>query len=444
MLTRNQKRMALAVPFALLCLFAAVPTASAEDGVHVYSEEGSYTVTVPADVKVNEASKTGTLEIKGTLDACYNLEIKIASTNGYQVKTAGGSALDYTISDKSIVFSKEAGSNAKDYSYTLNIDVTGTPVVSGTYTDTLTFTMDAKIYTDESTRHTLTFDTACDDAIISTKQKYVTEGEAYGVLPTPQRDRYAFDGWYDSDGVEVDESTIMSTSDTTIYARWTRLYYENKVQVRWENADGTWGNYEEAYSEELKAGETFTWSAETKLLNTDVLKFQWQTPDEISYTTTNEDKTTQVSISRQKYYFDLNGGLEGGHVEGNLRDYGTADVYINGKLAAQGVTDYWKMERYGSTFEIKNINANKGYEYVGTFGDVPLTGTVVGNKPYISSEPMTEGQTMYKTDVNLKFRKLTETTTESSVTDSADTESEEEIDPTISAETTIEAGDDAQ
>ena len=223
MLTRNQKRMALAVPFALLCLFAAVPTASAEDGVHVYSEEGSYTVTVPADVKVNEASKTGTLEIKGTLDACYNLEINIASANSYKLVN-GSYNLTYTLSDTSVVFSKEAGSTAKDYSYTLNIDVTGTPVVSGTYTDTLTFTMDAKNY--EATTHKLKFDANCssdESLVISTSEKFVTSGEAYGLLPTPHRDGYDFAGWYTeaTNGEQVTSETIMETADTTVYAHWT-------------------------------------------------------------------------------------------------------------------------------------------------------------------------------------------------------------------------------
>ena len=55
--------------------------------------------------------------------------------------------------------------------------------------------------------------------------KTVYYGESYGVLSTPTRDYYNFDGWYTraSGGNRVTESTILdSGSDITIYAHWTQ------------------------------------------------------------------------------------------------------------------------------------------------------------------------------------------------------------------------------
>ncbi len=55
--------------------------------------------------------------------------------------------------------------------------------------------------------------------------KTVYYGESYGVLSTPTRDHYNFDGWYTkaSGGNRVTESTIFdSGSDITIYAHWTQ------------------------------------------------------------------------------------------------------------------------------------------------------------------------------------------------------------------------------
>ena len=58
---------------------------------------------------------------------------------------------------------------------------------------------------------------------LSTMFKEVNYGEAYGTLPTPQKDYYIFDGWYTdvSGGSKVTNSTMMGNSDVTVYAHWT-------------------------------------------------------------------------------------------------------------------------------------------------------------------------------------------------------------------------------
>lgn len=49
--------------------------------------------------------------------------------------------------------------------------------------------------------------------------------DAIGILPTPKRSGYNFDGWYTSSsgGDKVDASTPMGASDRTIYAHWREL-----------------------------------------------------------------------------------------------------------------------------------------------------------------------------------------------------------------------------
>ena len=59
---------------------------------------------------------------------------------------------------------------------------------------------------------------------VDTASKEVTEGEAYGTLPTPVRDKYTFDGWYTSSsgGSQVTSSTtVTQTRNHTLYAHWT-------------------------------------------------------------------------------------------------------------------------------------------------------------------------------------------------------------------------------
>ncbi len=53
----------------------------------------------------------------------------------------------------------------------------------------------------------------------------VVYDEAYGTLPTPERQYYSFDGWYTAKtgGTKVDENSIVSMNKNhTLYAHWTR------------------------------------------------------------------------------------------------------------------------------------------------------------------------------------------------------------------------------
>ncbi len=85
---------------------------------------------------------------------------------------------------------------------------------------------------------------------------------------------------------------------------------------------------------------------------------------------------------------DVNGWLDGDSTAGNVAGYGTFDVYINGSLASNDVTDYYNSAlAAGTTYEIKDIRATSGHVYKGvTSGN--LSGTI------------SAGST---TDVRLKF-----------------------------------------
>ena len=63
-------------------------------------------------------------------------------------------------------------------------------------------------------------------------------------------------------------------------------------------------------------------------------------------------------------YLDLNGFFESS-VYGNISKWGTADVYINGKLVADDVTDYCQDHPSGTKYEIKDIKAKSGYVFDG-------------------------------------------------------------------------------
>ena len=58
---------------------------------------------------------------------------------------------------------------------------------------------------------------------LSEKVRTMTYGQAYGVLPTPTRSGYSFDGWYTaaSGGTQVTSATTFTSGYVVIYAHWT-------------------------------------------------------------------------------------------------------------------------------------------------------------------------------------------------------------------------------
>ncbi|MCM1363394.1 MAG: hypothetical protein NC215_00220 [Ruminococcus sp.] len=86
------------------------------------------------------------------------------------------------------------------------------------------------------------------------------------------------------------------------------------------------------------------------------------------------DVTYTAVWEKTKYYLDLNGWINGGS-SGNISQVGTADVYINGSLVSENATDYYVQHEVGTTYEIKNIKAKKGWKYDGVHSGT-LTGTL--------------------------------------------------------------------
>lgn len=82
--------------------------------------------------------------------------------------------------------------------------------------------------------------------------------------------------------------------------------------------------------------------------------------------------------SINKYYLDVNGLLDGSAVQ-NTAGYGTFDVYINGTLVSDNVTDYYTEWPYGTTYEIKGVVATTGHTYNGVSAG-SASGTITGTK----------------------------------------------------------------
>ena len=90
------------------------------------------------------------------------------------------------------------------------------------------------------------------------------------------------------------------------------------------------------------------------------------------------------SVNIEYYYYpndcvlDIVNGIINSSSTDTIEAAGTCDVYINGSLVGQGVTDWYESYPYGTTYEIKNIQPKPGYIYCGPY-DCANSGTLTGD-----------------------------------------------------------------
>ena len=118
---------------------------------------------------------------------------------------------------------------------------------------------------------------------------------------------YTFDGWYlDADltnRVGGAGDTYIPAGNTTLYAKYTtqseNLIFNQKIRVRYENADGTWTSYSTIFDQDFRTGDTVDYDFGS--LDTD----KWVRPAAVKYTVSGqyqtEGYTTSVDIYRQTY-----------------------------------------------------------------------------------------------------------------------------------------------
>ena len=118
---------------------------------------------------------------------------------------------------------------------------------------------------------------------------------------------YTFDGWYLdpalTNRVGGAGDTYTPSANTKLYAKYTtqseNLIFNQKIRVRYENADGTWTSYTTIFDKDFRTGDTVDYDFSS--LDTD----KWVRPAEVKYTVSGqyqtEGYTTSVDIYRQTY-----------------------------------------------------------------------------------------------------------------------------------------------
>ena len=118
---------------------------------------------------------------------------------------------------------------------------------------------------------------------------------------------YVFEGWYLdaalTNRVGGAGDTYTPAGNVTLYAKYTtqseNLIFNQKIRVRYENADGTWTSYTTIFDKDFRTGDTVDYDFGS--LDTD----KWVRPAAVKYTVSGqyqtEGYTTSVDIYRQTY-----------------------------------------------------------------------------------------------------------------------------------------------
>ena len=200
---------------------------------------------------------------------------------------------------------------------------------------------------------------------VSPTSNTVTYGGTLGTLPTPTRTGYTFDGWFTkvSGGTQCTSSTILTAaSNITIYAHWTA----NPYTVAYDANGGTG-----APSSQTKYHDTALTLSSTKPTRTGYTFQGWAT----SATATSAEYQPGGSYKQNKAVtlyavWKINTYtlfVKVWHcddkeiIENN--DAIMFSVFINGKKVAADVFNYCEQIAINSTYEIKDIKAQTGYQY---------------------------------------------------------------------------------
>ena len=186
-------------------------------------------------------------------------------------------------------------------------------------------------------------------------------------ISDPTRTGYTFDGWtVAGNGItQTDNGTSTTftknqTGNMTITANWTPIPYKQIVKVRYQNADGTWGNYSDVINANYNYGSTVSWSRAADAT---------YKAASISYTVTGAN-TKYVSVYRNTHIVTLYKGT--------------------GIDSVTGAGTYF----YGQTATI-NATLTVGYKWINwtgttTYSNISNSFTVDGDKTFTANaEPIT-------------------------------------------------------
>ena len=324
-------------------------SSSASVDLLVTDPEGSFAVSSSnAEFNVTTNNFTG-----------YTLSIMSSNDEGLLTSTNGNSLSSITSAISLDTFAGSSSYNGKwgyrpsVYNAVANTSFLPSPTTTATTLDTTTapntstpnyYTIEIGVRSDYTTasssytntfiitavsnpiNYTISYNSHTSDNVTNMPSTQSSSTSATSIVladNVPTRAHYTFTGWCStipttSSGVDScsgDNATIFlpgasygidqtTLNNATLYAMWKIDSFTQTTEVRYENADGTWGDYSTVDTKLVNYGDSYSWStASISGFNTT----QYQSNNVASYTVT-ADKTNQVSIARQTYNLTVTAG----------------------------------------------------------------------------------------------------------------------------------------
>jgi len=276
---------------------------SADEDTGLLSDDESNTLSsIPAAISEETFSASANTSYNGMWGYRPSKYNSVANTNYLPAPTTTASTLDVT---------SAANTTANNYTIALGARADFTKPASA-YTNTFTI-----IAVSNPINYVIKYDSNTTDTVTDMPVTQSSSTSATSIIlsnNTPKREHYTFNGWcsvaptttngddvcnggtvYLSGAVYgIDKTTL---NDTTLYAMWNIDKFVQTTQVRYENADGTWGSYTTVDTKTINYGSNYSWStSQIDNFNTTIYK-----AGSVAEYTVTAAKTNQVSIYRQTY-----------------------------------------------------------------------------------------------------------------------------------------------
>ena len=157
-----------------------------------------------------------------TLYAIFKKTYTITYEKGENVQSISKQSDTCTVYNKQTTCNVTLPTITPNAGYTADTWYNGTQAV-GRAGESYTVSASVTLATKETVnKYTITFKD--NEETIGTKE--VTYGEKYGELPTPTKEGYTFEGWFDQDTKITSDSNVTITSNQTLTAKWTINSYD--------------------------------------------------------------------------------------------------------------------------------------------------------------------------------------------------------------------------
>ena len=275
--------------------------AGSKGRIGIYTSQTSTSTQITTSIQVWFWSKYSVSDTSNTFYFNDNASSASTSRGSVSIRTTHDSGSGWSTTNQKKIYTYtskvDRGTSAKTRKCAAKLS--GIDVIGSTMTVSKSYTIPALA------SYTIVYNANGGSDAPANQTKYY--GNAINLrTETPTRDGYIFIGW-SADQTATTASygpgdSYTNNSAITLYAVWAEDALLQTIKARYQNLDGSWGDYNTVYSAALQSGEFVEWSQDYSV------EFKGVS---VGYAVTDE-KTTFIDIPRNVYklYLNANGGIE--------------------------------------------------------------------------------------------------------------------------------------